>query len=286
MLEKPKPFGFALGLLGNVIIGIAMYRLLTAVGCTADLDTLGQCTDDIQGAVPLLPVGIVLSTFAVFAGGRGFAFLGTFLAIGIGALAASFNAHDDFIPSFGKLFGGGFIAVSLLLIALWLFGAGWGRRRVAEAQHLIATGARGTGTIVNVVDTGVWVNDNPRVHVTVNIQPEDGSAPFTAEKKMVVSRFALPQVGTRMPVWYDRNDPTEWVSGDSAQYEVQSVLGNAMATPPVPMTAPAMPTAAAPAATDTVSELEKLSDLRTQGVLSEAEFESAKARVLGGSPSS
>src|SRR4051812_41485237 len=157
MLEKPKPFGVALGLLGNVLIAIGMYRILTAVGCSADLNTLGQCTDDITAAVPLLPVGIVLSTIGIFAGGGGISFLGTFLAVGIGALAASFNAHDDFIPGFGKLFGGIFVAVSLLLVFMWIAGAGWGRRRIAEAQNLMATGAHGTGTFLNIRDTGMYV---------------------------------------------------------------------------------------------------------------------------------
>ena len=282
MLEKPKPVGLALGVIGNVIIGIAMYRLLTAVGCTANLDTLGQCTNDITAAVPLLPVGIVISTIAIFAGGRGIAFLGTFLAVGIGALAASFNAHDDFIPSFGKMFGGIFVAVSLLLIFLWITGASWGRRKIEQAQNLMATGAHGKGTYLNIRDTGMYVNDNPRVEITIQVQPDDGSAAFTVQKREVISRYSFPQIGSQVDVWYDRNDPSQWVTGTSAQMGVQSVLG--MGAP-----AMAMPVAAAPAATapapapagpDSLDELSKLNDLRLKGALSEAEFESAKKRIL------
>src|SRR4051812_45703718 len=106
MMGETKPFGRALGLMGNVLIALAMHKLLTAVGCTANLDTLGQCTDDIGPAATLLPIGIVISTLSVFIGGGSFAFLGTFLAVGVGALWAGFQAEDDFIPSFGKMFGG------------------------------------------------------------------------------------------------------------------------------------------------------------------------------------
>lgn len=285
MLEKPKPFGLALGIVGNVLIGVAMYRLLTAVGCTANLDTLGQCTSDITSSVPLLPAGIVISTIAVFAGGRGIAFLGTFLAVGIGALAASFNAHDSFIPSFGKMFGGIFVAVSLLLIFLWITGASWGRRKLEQAQNLMATGAHGTGTYLNIRDTGMYVNDNPRVEMTVQVQPDDGSAPFTVSKREVISRYAFPQIGSTFDVWYDRNDPSQWVSGSSAQMGVQSVLGMgapAMAAAAAPAAAAAAAAAAAPApaAADSLDELSKLNELRLKGALSDAEFESAKKRIL------
>lgn len=280
MMGETKPFGVALGLLGNLMIGIAMYKLLVAVGCTANLDTLGECTDDIGAAVPFLPIGIVISTVAVFAGGGAVSFLGTFLAVGAGALAASFNANDDFIPQFGKLFGGIFVAVPLFLIALWLFSSQMGRGRMAKAQNLVATGARGVGTIVNVTDTGMTINDNPRVQVTMRIEPEDGSPAFDAQKTATVSRVAIPRAGDRFPVWYDRSDPTRWAYGtdmDPSQTspEIQALFARAAAS-----AATAAPAPATPSVDSTADQLSKLNDLRMKGVLSDAEFEAAKARLL------
>lgn len=293
MNGKPKFFGSALGLIGNALIAYGMYKILTSVGCSTNLETVGRCTDDIQKNIYLLPVGIVIATIAVFAGGGAPAFLGTFLAVGIGAVLASFDAHDSFIPGFGKMFGGIFIAVSLLLIVMWMFGAGWGRQRIAKANDLMTNGKRGTGTITNVVDTGVYINDNPRVHLTVQVQPEDGSAPFAVEKKVTISRFAFPQIGSQVPVWYDPSNPSDWIYGNEAQFSVQSVLG---ATPgaPVPLTSlvsqptnvtslgqPMMAGAAAPAAgASTADQLAKLNELRTSGALSEQEFEAAKHKLL------
>jgi len=55
------------------------------------------------------------------------------------------------------------------------------------------------------------------------------------------------------------------------QYEVQQEAA-AMAA-----AAPAAPAAS----TDLVAQLQRLADLKSQGVLSEAEFETAKAKLLG-----
>lgn len=288
MNGKPGFFGSVLGLIGNALIAYGIYKILSGVGCSTNLETVGACTSDIQKNVYLLPLGIVIATVAVFAGGGAPAFLGTFLAVGVGALLASFEAEDSFIPSFGKMFGGIFIAVSLLLIVMWMFGAGWGRQRIARANNLMTTGKRGTGTIANVVDTGVWVNDNPRVHLTVQVQPDDGSAPFTVEKKVTISRFAFPQIGSRVPVWYDPSNPSDWIYGNEAQFSVQSVLGATPGAPSPLSSLVAQATTqtsfgqpmAAPAGLSTAEQLAKLSEMRTSGALSEAEFEAAKGKLL------
>jgi hypothetical protein len=66
-----------------------------------------------------------------------------------------------------------------------------------------------------------------------------------------------------------------------AQYEAQQQAALAMtASAPASAPAPAPTPAPAPAAVDLVAELQKLGDLKTQGVLSYAEFEVAKARLL------
>jgi hypothetical protein len=62
------------------------------------------------------------------------------------------------------------------------------------------------------------------------------------------------------------------------QYELQQeAAAMAYNAPPPPAVAPVP---AAPA-TDVVTELQRLADLKAQGVLSEAEFGAAKAKLLG-----
>jgi hypothetical protein len=147
----------------------------------------------------------------------------------------------------------------------------------------MAGGAHGTGTFLNIRDTGMYVNDNPRVEMTLQVQPDDGSSAFTVQKREVISRYSFPQIGSTVDVWYDRNDPTQWVYGNSAQMQVQSVLGMASPAAPVMAAAPAAAPTPTPAP-DTgsgIDELTKLNELRLKGVLSDAEFEAAKARILG-----
>ncbi|MFD9679575.1 SHOCT domain-containing protein [Rhodococcus sp. NPDC059969] len=57
---------------------------------------------------------------------------------------------------------------------------------------------------------------------------------------------------------------------EQAQYE----FAQQQAVLPMPTPAPASPV-------DLVTELQKLGDLKSQGLLSEAEFQAAKARLLG-----
>lgn len=46
--------------------------------------------------------------------------------------------------------------------------------------------------------------------------------------------------------------------------------------------APAPPPAAAPSTDDTITQLQKLGDLKAQGILTDAEFEAQKAKILAG----
>lgn len=67
---------------------------------------------------------------------------------------------------------------------------------------------------------------------------------------------------------------------EAQQYEMQQQAAMYQAPPPPP---PAPAPAAAPVAggTDVVAELQQLATLKEQGVLSDAEFEAAKAKLLG-----
>jgi hypothetical protein len=63
------------------------------------------------------------------------------------------------------------------------------------------------------------------------------------------------------------------------EYEVQQEAAAMAASAPPPV--PASPAAhAAPAATDMVGELQRLAELKAQGILSDAEFRAAKAKLL------
>jgi hypothetical protein len=77
-----------------------------------------------------------------------------------------------------------------------------------KKERILADGISAEAVVLNVADTGVTINDNPRVKLTLQVQPE-GDAPFQAEKKVTVSRVDIPRPGDHMWVRYDPADPSE-----------------------------------------------------------------------------
>ena len=64
-----------------------------------------------------------------------------------------------------------------------------------------------------------------------------------------------------------RRQGNRWAAQEDQQYAQQQY---AQAPPPAPAAAP-----------DTVSQLKQLADLKTQGILTDAEFEAQKRKLLG-----
>jgi hypothetical protein len=76
-----------------------------------------------------------------------------------------------------------------------------------KKKKILSEGIQARAVVINVQDTGMTVNDNPRVKLTLQVQPE-GDMPFEATKKVTVSRVAIPRVGDEYVVRFDPADPT------------------------------------------------------------------------------
>ncbi len=150
-----------------------------------------------------------------------------------------------------------------------------------QAENLLQTGAKGVGTVISVQDTGMTVNDNPRVKMVFRVEPLDGSPAFDAEKTKTVSRVQIPRQGERYPVWYDQADPSTWafatIADDQGRATMRQMFGEVAETF-VGMNAPAAP---APTGQDTVEQIKQLADLHAQGILTDEEFAAQKAKLLG-----
>lgn len=146
-----------------------------------------------------------------------------------------------------------------------------GRRKSQQLVQLTAHGKQASGVITSVDDTGITVNDNPRVKITVRVEPP-GEAPFTIVKTSTVSRVRIPRVGDRCSVYYDPANPQE-----SSAVTFAAMPGFAAAYAGVPQ--PAAPVAAAKAE-DPLEQIAKLGQLRDRGLLTPAEFEAQKKRLL------
>ncbi len=92
-----------------------------------------------------------------------------------------------------------------------LFG---GRKR---KQRLEEAGVDAPAQVVQVNDTGMTVNNNPRIALTLQVAPTDGSAPFQVGKKVTVSRVAIPRAGDVFMVRYDPDDHDNWEITGAAQ---------------------------------------------------------------------
>ena len=153
-----------------------------------------------------------------------------------------------------------------------------------KAGELMATGSKGVGTVISVQDTGMTVNDNPRVKMTFRVEPIDGGPAFDAQKTTTVSRVEIPRQGDRYPVWYDPADPSKWmyatVADDSGRETIRQLFGAAAETF-VGMNAPGAPAPVAPGGQDTVEQLKTLADLHSQGLLTDDEFADQKGKLLG-----
>jgi len=161
----------------------------------------------------------------------------------------------------------------------------FGKGKREKAQNLMANGAKGIGTVTNVQDTGVTMNDNPRVKMTFRIEPLDGSAPFDAQKTTTVSRVEIPRSGDRYPCWYDHADPSTWayatIHDDEGRAQIRAMFGppaetiTGIGNGAAPVAAPP-----APPAGDPLDRLQKLDQLHKTGVLTDAEFGAKKAEIL------
>jgi hypothetical protein len=152
-----------------------------------------------------------------------------------------------------------------------------------KAAELFESGAKGAGTVISVQDTGMTINDNPRVKMTFRVEPLDGGPAFDAQKTTTVSRVEIPRQGDRYPVWYDQEDPNgTWayatIADDTGRATMRQLFGE-VSESFVGMNAPGAP-APAGGGQDTVEQLKQLADLHTQGLLTDDEFAAQKAKLL------
>src|SRR5688500_18420174 len=158
----------------------------------------------------------------------------------------------------------------------------FGKSKKEKAADLMASGAKGVGTVVSVRDTGMTVNDNPRVEMVFRVEPLDGSPTMDLSKKTTVSRVEIPRQGDRYPVWYDAQDTSTWayatIADETGRDTVRQMFGD-VADTFVGMGTPAAP--AGGGGQDVAAQLTQLADLKNQGLLTDEEFEAQKAKLLG-----
>jgi len=80
---------------------------------------------------------------------------------------------------------------------------------VSEARAVQKVGEPAFGTVVEVWDTGITVNNDPVIGLKLTVQRSTGEAYDAIIKKSLVSRVHIPQFqpGAQLPVRIDPHDP-------------------------------------------------------------------------------
>jgi hypothetical protein len=160
------------------------------------------------------------------------------------------------------------------------------KKKEEQAINLVQSGATAVGTLVDVVDTGMTVNDmSIRVKLRFRIDPLDGSPAFDGEKKTMVNRVRVPPIGARYPIFYDPADHetfayVDGIADANGRQLILSKFGQAFG-PDASGVGMVGVAAAAPVAEDPLDKLKKLGELRESGVLTEDEFAAQKAAIIG-----
>lgn len=134
-----------------------------------------------------------------------------FVVIGVGLIVAgllvdpSLTRHGSAVRPVLFTVGGIFL-FTILTVGIGISLAANAKQRKTET--LLATGQTGQATILSLKDTGVIINNNPRVRVLLEVQIA-GYAPYQVEKAIVVPLSRLPQVqvGSTVPVLADPREP-------------------------------------------------------------------------------
>jgi hypothetical protein len=131
-----------------------------------------------------------------------------------------------------------------------------------STARLVFTGRRSQGQVTAVADTGMTLNNAPRIRVEVEVRGEDGQ-PVVLCQTVVVSRLAIPRIGETVEVAHDPADPEAFAF---------RVVSASVVAPPA---------AAGSSGDDRIDQLGRLAELRATGALTDEEFAAEKARVLG-----
>jgi hypothetical protein len=96
------------------------------------------------------------------------------------------------------------ITVAAIAIPIYFY-----RNNRKKAEALMATGTQGEATILSLQDTGMFINNNPRVMVMLEIRmPNRPSYQITKTVTVPIIRMSQVQVGSVVAVMVDMSDPT------------------------------------------------------------------------------
>jgi Short C-terminal domain len=145
-----------------------------------------------------------------------------------------------------------------MVVAAFLFSLyAWMSRRADQADELKREGVRGRARVLDLTQTGTYINENPRVKLRLHVDAP-GVPQFEVTHTYTVPLVALGAfaAGDSLPVYMDPADPKkftiDWLGGSG-----KSTGGD-----------------------DTEERLKKLDKLRSDGLITQAEYDERRTKVL------
>lgn len=280
MNQSPKLFGSLIGVLSGWAVGTAIYNMLLTGSCSTPPGP-GEvaCPPEMIQYAFYMIGGIFGGVIGTIAGGSWLAFGALFTGIGLGGVLAGLQPASEGGQKWFIFFGGMFLLTPALGVLSIPF-VGLRRMRI---KQLMENGVQGIGTLLDIRDTGITINNNPRVQMRFLIEPTTGvTAPYEATKTATVNRLNLPRVGDKYPVWIDPDNPEKFIfatgtPGDTAgtQPGLRRLVEAAKQG--------ASPTMAMPSA-DVVQQLNTLNELRLTGKISADEFARRTSDIINTAP--
>lgn len=262
-----KAWRYVIGLVLSAVAPILFVPTLYSLVHTGNCGDVGEqaCPAGTGTHIAM----IMLASVIVVVGGILTTGAGLFLTVIVGGIEVLVYGHG----TVAYIVGPSLIGFPVLLVLVGLIGARGNAKRAAELEQFVARAVRVPGVVASITDTGVTINEDPRVVLGVEYTREDG-APGRIQRKQLVSRLNVPRVGDPVTVSYDPSGVEE------AVFEFPDAAASA---------AEAVATARTSDVTDAVPEpasgliasLERLSALHREGALTDDEFAGAKRLLLG-----
>jgi hypothetical protein len=83
---------------------------------------------------------------------------------------------------------------------------------ILNQQHWLAlNGLDATAEVLAITDTGILIDMDPVVILTLKVQPAMIAAEFKITGKTMVSRMAVPRVGDKLKLKYNPANPTQFI---------------------------------------------------------------------------
>lgn len=265
-----------ISLAGSIAVAWGVHRLVSlgVSACGGDFEP--PCPPEATPAFIALGLGMPAAILGGIVGWKLVAFA-LLPAVGVGLLLGASNLTGD-ARSLPTFLGLAFVTGSLVPAFLFRRFRRRAQRQFHQAMRLLNEGRPAIGRVTDIRDTGVTINDDPQVQMTIHIVPEDGSPPFDGQKTNVVSRVDLPHRGRRYPVWYDPADTEQFVIvtkvDDTSSASIRALFEKATAY------TNAESGGASAESDDRLDRLAKLNELRLAGALTEEEFAAEKASLL------